>query len=379
MRVGVLGAGQLGLMLAQALDELGCEAVLYDASSASPAGAWGRAVHVAPWDDVASLEQFAASCDVLTYESENIDTAPLRAASGLAEKLHPSVDVLELVQDRVNEKRFCRSEGLPVARFAVLERIEELPDVLERFGVPCVLKTARGGYDGKGQFRIEHASDLETLAPLRDGAPGRWVLEELVAIEREISVIVGVSGSGELHVFPVFENEHRDHVLDFSIVPARISEARAAEAVEVAQRAAGAMGVVGLVTVEFFLLKDGRLILNEFAPRTHNSGHVTRAATHQSQFELLARLLVGLPVPPLDLNEGRFCMGQLLGEVWEAQGGETLDLSAIKEDASLVEVYDYRKSGVRTKRKMGHFIARGESVGEALDNARRLRETLTKG
>lgn len=393
VRIGILGGGQLGLMLAESVYALNADVAVYEPGAGSPASRRLADVTTAPWDDIESLTGFFARCDVVTYESENIPAGPLRALPPAEQdKLWPGIHVLEVVQDRVKEKTFCQRAGLPTAAFAALEDISLLPEAAAEIGFPFILKTAQGGYDGKGQWRVEGLRDLASLAPLRDHAPGRFVVEEVVDLVIEVSVIVGrrrlPGGEDELVAFPVFENDHRNHILDVSVVPARITPDQAAAATGLAAHAARELDVEGLLTTELFLVRtpgkgkaaevDGlHLRINEFAPRTHNSGHVSRAACTVSQFDQLARLLCGMaPIEPV-LYPGGWAMGQLLGEVWEAQGREgMLHLGAWPAHPGVVEVYQYGKTAVRTQRKMGHFIARGDDASAADRAARAFRDAL---
>lgn len=396
-RIGVLGGGQLGLMLAESLYALNADVAIYTPGAGSPAERRLADVTVADWDDAEALRAFFARCDAVTYESENIPVAPLRALPDHEQaKIRPGLHVLEIVQDRVEEKRFCQRVGLPTAAFRALEDISELPGAAAELGFPFILKTATGGYDGKGQWRVEGLRDLASLPPLRDHAPGRFVIEEVVDLVLEVSVVVGrrvrPDGTDVIHAFPVFENDHRDHILDVTILPARITPGQAEAAVGLAVHAAREIGAEGLLTAEFFLTRtagqgraaerDGlHLRVNEFAPRTHNSGHVTRRACSLSQFDQLARLLVGMyPAEPRLLPGGGFVMAQLLGEVWEAQGRSgALDLSVWPEHPDVLEVYQYGKEAVRTQRKMGHLIARGDDADAAESNARAFRDALQDG
>lgn len=388
--VGILGGGQLGLMLADPLNQLGARVHIYDPSPDVLSLDKLANVTIASWDDLDALRAFFAQCDVVTYESENVPAGPFHTL-GVQDKLRPGLNVLEIVQDRIREKTFLSNEGLPHVAFQSVHAIDDLPKIMETFGYPAVLKSATGGYDGKGQYRLESADDLATLPPLVDGAAGWWVVEEIVDIALEVSCVVAIGEDGEVRTFPIFENDHRDHILDVSVVPARIPEAVAEEVRRVAVDAATRLDVVGLLTVEFFLLHTpGRarvhsevegwhLRINEFAPRPHNSGHVSRKACTLSQFDALARILTLAPIgqPELIAGEG-FAMGQLLGEVWEAQGleGGALELDAWQRHPDVIEVFQYGKSGVRTQRKMGHFIARGVDADAADKAARAFRDDL---
>lgn len=393
MRVGILGGGQLGLMLAESLYAMNADVAVFDVGRNGPAARRLADVTESSWEDSEALRTFFARCDVVTYESENIPTGPLRALPEAEQlKIRPGLHVLEIVQDRVEEKRFCARAGLPTAAFRALEDISELPSAAADLGFPFILKTAQGGYDGKGQWRVQGLKDLASLAPLRDHAPGRWVIEEVVDLVLEISVIVGrevlADGSDRVTAFPVFENGHRDHILDVTVVPARITADQAAAATGLAVHAARELGVEGLITAEFFLVREAgqgkgaevdglHLRLNEFAPRTHNSGHVSRRACTVSQFDQLARLLIGMEPAQPQLYPGGWSMAQLLGEVWEAQDRSgMLDLTVWTDHPDVVEVYEYGKREVRTQRKMGHLIAKGDDADAAEAHALAFRRAL---
>jgi len=390
MSVGILGGGQLGLMLAESLQAMGESFELYDPDPVAPA-AQRLPDHTttARWDKLTALRAFFDRCDVVTYESENVLTAPFFALQ-VADRLLPSIHVLETVQDRIREKTFLSRQGLPHASFRALNDISDLPSVAKEFGYPFILKSARGGYDGKGQYRINTEEDLMHLPPLQEGAAGWWVIEEVVEIALEVSCIVARSQNGDEVTFPLFENEHRNHILDFTVTPARVEAPLAEKLREVALEAARKMNTIGVLTVEFFLSRSGGkygsmarsgdwfFALNEFAPRPHNSGHVTRNSCNYSQFDALAKVLTGQSLAPPELVQPDcFCMGQLLGEVWLAQGTEgTLNTSILETTPSVVELYDYGKRVVRPKRKMGHFIIKGPDPEAALTSARAFRSAL---
>lgn len=385
--VGILGGGQLGAMLAPALQDLGADVHVYDPDPNAPGLRRAARAVSGAWRDVPRLQAFFDACDVVTYEFENVETEGLARISGL-EKLLPSLEVLRTTQNRVSEKEFLRANGLPHVAFAGGRTADELPEAARRFGYPSILKTARGGYDGKGQWKLASPAELDALVagPAREALDASgWVLEEPIDIVLELSAIVARERNGDEVVFPLFENEHRDHVLDVTLVPARLPDDLEAEAKSVALSAARALGVTGLLTTELFVGRSARsspgqvrIFTNEFAPRPHNSGHVTRKACTFSQFEALARILIGVPlVPPRLVSSGSFCMANLLGEVWEAQGATgPLDLAAWEGNPELLEVVLYGKSGVAAKRKMGHLTVRGGGAEEAISSARALREAI---
>ena len=388
MRIGILGSGQLGRMLALAGYPLGLEFAFLDPSDGEPVRLLAD-FRRAPFDDPAGLAWLARECDVVTYEFENVETEGLAQLSGL-DKLLPSLGVLRTTQNRALEKEFLRDHGLPHVEFVDGRTAEELPAAAQGFGYPAILKTARGGYDGKGQWKLACRTDLEALlaSPAREALDAAgWVLEEPIEIVLEASAIVARERNGDEVVFPLFENEHRDHVLDVTLVPARLPDDLEAEAKAVALAAARALDVTGLLTTELFVGRSARsspgqvrIFTNEFAPRPHNSGHVTRKACTFSQFEALARILLGVPlVPPRIVARGAFCMANLLGEVWEAQGGgESLDLSAWEGNPDLLEVVLYGKRGISPKRKMGHLTVHGADAEEAAAIARACRDQLAR-
>lgn len=385
--VGILGGGQLGAMLAPALQDLGADVHVYDPDPDAPALRRAARAESGSWRDVPRLQEFFDACDVVTYEFENVETEGLGRVAGIG-KLAPSLEVLRTTQNRILEKEFLRARGLPHVEFADGPSAEGLPAAARDFGYPAVLKTARGGYDGKGQWKLSAPADLEALlaSPAREALDASgWVLEEPIDIVLEVSAIVARERNGDEVVFPLFENEHRDHILDVTLVPARLPDDLETEAKAVALAAARALGVVGLLTTELFVGRsprqrpgEVRVFTNEFAPRPHNSGHVTRKSCTFSQFEALARILLGVPlVPPRLVSAGAFCMANLLGEVWEAQGSPgALDLAAWEGCPDLLEVVLYGKRSVVTKRKMGHLVARGRDADEAIASARAFRDAI---
>ena len=383
-RVGILGGGQLGLMLAEALQQLDAEVRIFDPDPEAPAARRLPHVVTAPWSDGEALARFASGCDVLTYEFENVPAGPLSALGGGVPIL-PSVAILETTQDRILEKEFLRKEGLPVVRSAAVREGDDAFAAAEEIGYPLILKTARGGYDGKGQHRIASAA---ALAQVEEERP--LVLEEPIEIAAELSCIVARSADGSEVAFPLFENEHRHHVLDLTLLPAGVSPEVESRVREVALAAARAMGLVGLLTIEFFVGRSRRteggvraggfeIFVNEFAPRPHNSGHLTRNACSLSQYDALARVLLDVPLtPPEPLAPGAFVMGNLLGEVWLAQGarGGELDLSAWARHPRVIDVYLYGKREPRPRRKMGHFVVHAPDAEEALAVERPFRHDL---
>lgn len=387
-RVGILGGGQLGTMLAEALFHLDAPVTLYDADPTAPAVDRFANAIVSPWSDLEGVKKFAGKCDIITYEFEHIDGGPLRALSG-GPPIVPSIEVLEITQDRAREKQFLARHALPHVHFIVVRSEEELRAEARRFKWPFILKTIRGGYDGKGQFYIAGHEDLDAaILALRERKNFDLVLEEIVDLHLEVSCVVA-RGAGDEIVFPLFENAHAGHILDFTVVPARVPPEVARVIQDVALRTARAIELHGLLTIEFFIGRSAAprshaeeasclyVYVNELAPRPHNSGHVTRNACTFSQYDALARVLAGVPLTPPKMNgEGAWCMGNLLGDIWLAQSRERLDLGCWKDHPNVVDVVLYGKRAARARRKMGHFVTHANTADEAVASARAFREAL---
>jgi len=371
--IGVLGGGQLGRMFAHAAQELGYRVHVYEPSGPSPAGAVADEETNAPYEDLAALGAFARSVDVVTYEFENIPAGPLKAVEAIV-PLHPAPGVLHVCQNRWREKAWLRENGFPHARYA--EALEgDIGAAAAQLGLPCVVKTADFGYDGKGQMRVDTPGDLAKAAAIFRGR--RCVVEQWVDFEREISVICARTESGETRAFPASENIHTNHILDISIVPARVPAGVAEAARELAVRIADALGVVGLLAVEMFLAPGGALIVNELAPRPHNSGHWSIDGGETSQFEQHVRAVCGLPLGPSGAL-GPTVMVNILGDAWAWRDGAVAgepDWSAILSEPA-AKLHLYGKPHPRPGRKMGHFTVRGADVESALALARALKSRL---
>lgn len=373
--IGILGGGQLGLMLAESLDRLGRDTVILEPDADAPCATRRGNVIATRYDDAEGLAELFRRAETATFDSENLPSAPLVRYSG---QLAPSLFVLQVSQDRAKEKAFLAERGFRGVAFQVVPRGADVRAAALAFGLPCIAKSALGGYDGKGQHRLLTEADL---AALPADPPGGWVLEEVLTLSAEVSCVVARDGA-RAFTFPVFENIHRHHILDLTVLPARLPPVVQEEARRVALGIAAALDVRGLLTVEFFLGqgRDGveRLYVNELAPRVHNSGHVTRQACTVSQFDALARILSGVPVSEPRLHSGGWCMGQLLGDVWLAQGrkGGVLDLSAWADFPDVLDVYVYGKRHARPNRKMGHFVVRAETADEAEARALAFRDAL---
>ena len=348
--LGILGGGQLGRMLAMAAARLGLHVAIYDPSDAPPAGeVAGRTVGGA-WDDAGALGRFAAACDVVTYEFENVPAASLDAVEAAA-PLRPSRRALAVSQDRLDEKTFLEGLGLSVAPFAAVDEAVGLDAALARIGTPAILKTRRLGYDGKGQARIAGPTDAAAALGAMSGAPA--ILEGHVRFAREISVIAARGASGEVVAFEPGENVHEGGILRTTTVPAAIPPATAEAALAIARTILDALDYVGVLGVELFDT-DAGLVVNEIAPRVHNSGHWTEAGATLSQFDLHVRAVAGWPLPaPRTLAPS--VMANLIGD-------EVYQAAALAMEPDCV-VHLYGKAEVRPGRKMGHVTRVGHRDG----------------
>jgi 5-(carboxyamino)imidazole ribonucleotide synthase len=340
--IGILGSGQLGRMLALAAASLGFKCHVFAPDRDSPAFDVVQQATFADYADTAALGRFADSVDVVTYEFENI---PAEAAHFLAARLPvlPDPKVLAITQDRVAEKDFISGLGIATAPYAAVATASELCTALERIGRPAVLKTRRFGYDGKGQTTIGPGTDPESA--WREIGRQPCIVEAFVPFAREVSVVAARTHDGVVECFDVTENEHRDHILKVSRVPAAMSETAAREARRIAETIAHHFGYVGVLAVEMFALGDGGLLVNEIAPRVHNSGHWTLDGASVSQFEQHIRAVAGWPLAK-PIRRGRVEMINLIG----SEVGDYRKWLAVPGAA----VHLYGKTVVRPGRKMGH-------------------------
>lgn len=367
--IGILGSGQLGRMSAMAAKSLGYGVVIYDEVRDGPAASCADMSITAPFDDQEALARFARAVDVVTVEFENIPVAVLEYLEPRV-PVHPASSVIRICQDRVLEKEFLRSNGFPVAPFRVITSAVELAAGIAELNAPSILKTAALGYDGKGQISLAPGDTTEVIWAML-GAP-RAVLERRIAFASEASVICARSASGEIACFPVQSNVHTNGILDVTVAPAPLDEHVAAKAIEVGAAIAEKLGVIGLITVEFFVLADGSLIVNELAPRPHNSGHHTLETAVTSQFAQHVRAVCGLPLGSVALRSPGV-MVNLLGDLWS--GGEPDWELLLREHGFFLHLYG--KSGAKPGRKMGHATLLGEGT-EARDRALALRERVVR-
>ena len=341
--IGILGGGQLGRMSALAAARLGYRCHVFAPEADSPGMQVVAAATVAPYEDAAALARFAAAVDVVTFEFENVPAETLATLAPLA-PCRPGVEVLRICQDRLAEKAFLESAGVPVAPWRAVRDEAELAAAVAAIGLPAVLKTTRMGYDGRGQAVLRRPEDA--AAAFARLAPKPLILEAFVPFVAEVSAIAARAADGSVAVYDAVENRHRDHILDLSFAPARLPAAVAAAARRHAADVAGALGLVGVLALELFVLADGTLRGNEIAPRPHNSGHWTMDACAASQFEQHIRAVAGLPLAAPDRHHDAV-MRNLVGPEGLARWPELLRSPGIVP-------HWYGKAEARAGRKLGH-------------------------
>ena len=368
--IGVMGGGQLGRMFAIAARRMGYRVHTFSPEKDGPAAQFSDRATAAAYEDETAVTDFSRAIDLLTFEFENIPPATIEWASR-QQVVRPRGGILLVAQNRLREKEFLAGAGFPVAPFQRVGSLADLTSAIEAIGPPAILKGGAFGYDGKGQQRIEPGTSPETIWSGREAEV--CVLERMIDFEKEISVIVARAPEGSTAVFPVCENIHRNHILDLTLAPARIDERVARAARELACAVAVRLDLVGLLAVEMFLTGDGELIINELAPRPHNSGHWTIEGCETSQFEQHVRAVCGLPLGATDVLRPS-AMVNVLGELWN--NGEPNWAAALAEPHLHLHLYGKRQP--RPRRKMGHLTAVGETVETAAASALRARERLTQ-
>lgn len=366
--VGVLGSGQLGRMFAIAARRMGYRVHTYSPDTDTPTGQIADREYVGSYDDLDAVREFARGVDVVTFEFENVPAATAAACAELV-PVRPDGSVLHITQHRLREKTFLAEHGLPVTPFRAVRSLDDLTQALEALGRPAILKTAGFGYDGKGQLRINPADNVEAAWQKFESTEA--ILEGFVDFDRELSVVAARGCDGGFAHFGAVENVHRNHILDVTIAPANVAADIQDKAIEITRTVLDTLNVVGVLCVEFFLTRKGDLLINELAPRPHNSGHFTFDASLTSQFEQQLRAVCGLPLGDTALLRPA-AMINLLGDVWE---NGTPNWAAALADPR-VKLHLYGKASPRAGRKMGHLTALAESAEEAARVARIARNQL---
>jgi 5-(carboxyamino)imidazole ribonucleotide synthase len=356
--VGILGGGQLGRMLTMAAKRMGYRVHIYSDSADSPAGQLADEETVGAYDDVAAIGRFAKNVDVVTFEFENVSAAAVQALED-STVVHPSGRVLHTAQNRLREKQFFADHEIPTNRFAAVRHAADLAAAMAITGLPAVLKTASSGYDGKGQRKVH--TEEELAAAWEELGRAECILEEMVDFEREISVVGVRTADGEFAHFGVLENHHENHILAVTLSPARVRPQTARQAIEVARNILSGLHVVGVLTVEMFVGRNQQVLVNELAPRPHNSGHLTIEAARTSQFEQQLRAICGLPLGSSAFHSSAAMMN-VLGDAWELGAPRWNEALQFPE----VHLHLYGKADARPGRKMGHLTALARSPEQAL-------------
>lgn len=366
--LGVLGGGHLGRMFAIAARRMGYRVHTFSPEDDSPAGQVADLEITASYEDLDALRTFARGVDVVTFEFENV---PIEATDAVEElvPVRPSGVALHTAQQRAREKMFLADRGVPTAPFAAAATLDELWDAVARVGTPAVIKTAAFGYDGMGQHKVMAPADVEHVWTAMGHQEA--VVEKLIALQAEISVVAARGTDGTIVEFPPFENRLRNHILDLTTVPAVISSATANQAAEIARTILEELQYIGVLCVEFFVSTDGELLVNELVPRPHNSGHLTVDAAVTSQFEQQVRAICGLPLGSAEVPRPA-AMANLLGDLW-ADGDPNWVAACRFTD---VKLHLYGKTNPRPGRKMGHLTAVASTVQQAQERVIAARDSL---
>ena len=376
--IGIFGGGQLGRMTAMAARGMGYRIMVLDPDPACPARFVVDGCIEAGWDDSREAANLARGCDVVTLEIEQISPASMEAAASYA-PVRPGGAMLAVIQDRIEQKDWLRRNGFPVGEYRAVRSLGELRDAVTALGGRCFCKSATGGYDGRGQGKVGFVAG----ASVEDEVRGAWealgeragVAEKAVDLEKEISVLVARAPSGEVKVYPAALNHHEEQILAWSVIPATISSAMMEEARVIAESIADTFQLEGVLAVEMFCTKDGKLLVNELAPRPHNSYHASVRACVTGQFEQLVRAICDLPLGDVDLVQPA-AIANLLGDLWLKDG------KAVEPrfDAALaipgVRLHLYEKHKPRKGRKMGHLSAVGATADEAVELVLRAKALL---
>lgn len=377
--IGIFGGGQLGRMTAMAARAMGYRIQVLDPDPACPARFVVDACIEAGWDDAREAANLARGCDVVTLEIEQISLASLEAAAAFA-PVRPGRAMLAVIQDRIEQKDWLKKNGFPIGDYRAVRSVEELREAVLALGGRVFCKSATGGYDGRGQGKVGFRAGSDAEQEIH----GAWealgeragVVEKAVELEREISVLVARSPSGEVKVYPAAWNHHENQILAWSVMPAPLTDAMASEARGIAESIADTFQLEGILAVEMFCTKDGKLLVNELAPRPHNSYHASERASVTSQFEQLVRAVCDLPLG--DVGVVQPCaIANLLGDVWLNEDGSAREP---RFDAALavpgVRLHLYEKHRPRKGRKMGHLSAVGATADEAVASVLRAQELL---
>ena len=369
--IGVLGSGQLGRMFAIAARQMGYRVHTFSSETDTPTGQVADVEIASSYDDLEAVRRFAQAVQVVTFEFENVPAACVEAAAAFV-PVRPAGSLLHVAQNRLREKSFLALNGFPTTEFAAVRGVADLKAAVEKIGFPAIMKTASSGYDGKGQAKV---ANLDDAAQAFRGCGGQeMIVEGFVDFELEFSVVVARGLDGQFVHWGAIQNRHKHHILDVSFAPARMSQAVSARAIDVSRALADKLDLIGVLCIEFFLTRNGEILVNELAPRPHNSGHLTINASRTSQFEQQLRAVCGLPLGSTEFV-GAAAMANLLGDLW--QGGEpNWPAACALPDLKL---HLYGKIEPRPGRKMGHLTALAATAESAAQIVLLARENLQPG
>ncbi|MCD8078660.1 MAG: 5-(carboxyamino)imidazole ribonucleotide synthase [Lachnospiraceae bacterium] len=365
-KIGIIGGGQLGKMMILDGKRLDTQFAILDPTEHCPAHSIADRHVVADFDDVDAILRMAEDVDVVTYEFEHISVEALRRLEAEGHKVYPSAETLSRIQNKLVQKRWLAKHEIPVPVFRPVDGVEDIHAAAEEYGYPIILKTCTGGYDGKGNAVIETGNEIAGAYETLGAGKLPLMVEECIDFEKEVSILACRSENGEMAVFPVAENVHHNSILDETTVPAVISEDSVREAMEVAKACLQAFDACGMLCIELFVTREGHILVNELAPRPHNSGHYTIEGCYTSQYEQHVRAILEMPLGNPNLIRPT-AMKNLIGD----RNGQA-ELTGLEEAYRFpnVKVHIYGKEQVKVGRKMGHITATGETLEEALAEVR---------
>lgn len=365
-KIGIIGGGQLGKMMILDAKRLDYYFVILDPTKNCPADSIADEHIVAGFEDVEAILELAKRVDVVTYEFEHINVQALQLLEAHGHKVYPSSDTLLHIQNKLNQKDWLSKHDIPVPDYLGVDSVKEIYQAGDKYGYPIILKTCTGGYDGKGNAVIKTKDDVESAYQTLGAGKLPLMIEEFVPFEKEVSILVCRSANGDIKVFPVAENVHVNNILDETTVPAVISEASTKEAMEIAKKTIEVFGCCGMLCIELFVKKDGHILINELAPRPHNSGHYTIEGCFTSQYENHIRAILGQPLGDTSLIRPT-AMKNIIGST---TGDATIH--GLEEAYTMpgVKIHIYGKEKVGVGRKMGHITATAPTIEEALEAVR---------
>lgn len=372
-KIGIIGGGQLGKMMILDAKRLDYYFVILDPAKNCPAHSIADEHIIGGFDDIEAIKELASLVDVVTYEFEHINVKALQLLEQVGHKVYPSSETLLHIQNKFDQKLWLQEHNIAVADFVSIETIEEIKKAAIQFGYPLILKTCTGGYDGKGNAVIKTEEDIEKCYESLGKGSLPLMIEEVIPFEKEVSILVCRSTNGEITVFPVAENVHVNSILDETTVPAVISDVSNMEAMEVAKKVIEVFNGYGMLCIELFVKKDGHILVNEIAPRPHNSGHYTIEGCYTSQYENHIRAILGQPLGDSSLIRPT-AMKNIIGQI--DGDANVKGLSEAFKNPN-VKVHLYGKEKVSVGRKMGHITATAKTLDEALQAVREAHEKIS--